>query len=80
MKILNPTSNKDYRARRATIKDSHRVKSFGGKTDNFIDKDEKRFEQAHLKAYLKGATEFKYKNKLNTITGDYYHPVLIIWK
>ena len=35
-------------------------RSFGGKLENFKDKAEKRFEQAHLKAYLKGRKTFNH--------------------
>ncbi len=34
-------------------------RSFGGKTNNFLNKEEKDFEKKHLKAYLKG---YKYFN------------------
>lgn len=33
-------------------------RSFGGKTENFKNKEEKRFEEKHLKAYLKGSKRF----------------------
>ena len=35
-------------------------RTFGGKTDNFTDKQEKAFEKAHLKAYLAGKEYFYY--------------------
>lgn len=40
-------------------------RSFGGKIDNFIDRNERAFEQKHLKTYLKGHKRFqigKYPN------------------
>ena len=37
-----------------------KTRSFGGKIDNFTDKQERAFEKAHLKAYLKGAKTFKF--------------------
>lgn len=36
-----------------------RLRSFGGKTENFVDKQEQAFEQRHLKAYLKGKKMFQ---------------------
>ncbi|MCP3682117.1 MAG: hypothetical protein GY861_05440 [bacterium] len=47
---LNPTDN----PRQAT------TKRFLGKTDGFIDKRERAFEKAHLKAYLKGRASFNF--------------------
>lgn len=35
-----------------------RSRRFLGKIDGFIDRQEKAFEQKHLKAYLKGQTKF----------------------
>lgn len=35
-------------------------RSFGGKTEGFVDKEERAFEKAHLAAYLKGRTHFGY--------------------
>ena len=35
-------------------------RSFGGKVSEFKDSAERSFENAHLKAYLKGQTRFRY--------------------
>src|SRR5690242_18676364 len=35
-------------------------KKFLGKTEDFIDKMEERFEKKHLRAYLKGKSTFRY--------------------
>ena len=35
-------------------------RNFGGKTEGFESKQEKHFEQRHLKAYLKGHKKFKF--------------------
>lgn len=35
-------------------------RKFLGKTEDFVDKEEQRFEQKHLKAYIKGKTQFRY--------------------
>ena len=51
-------------------------KKFLGKTENFKDKSERRFEQAHLKAYLAGHRQFPY----GSIDGKpFIHPVKIGW-
>lgn len=40
-------------------------RTFGGKLDNFISIQERRFEQKHLKAYLRGDKYFSYGTKIN---------------
>lgn len=49
------SSNKEYLE---FTKDKRRY--FGGKTEDFESKEEKLFEQAHLKAYLKGRDTFRH--------------------
>lgn len=52
-------------------------RSFGGKTENFKSKEEQRFEQKHLKAYLRGDKTFKYGFDKN---GDpIFYKVKEIW-
>lgn len=53
-------------------------RSFGGKTENFTDKQERNFEHKHLKAYLKGHTRFR--NGINPIlrTPNWYE-VKEVW-
>lgn len=53
-------------------------RSFEGKLDNFESKEERRFEQKHLKAYLKGWTQFTYGVNVDKETGikfPKYHEV-----
>ncbi len=54
-------------------------RSFGGKLTGFANKDEARFEKAHLKAYLKGSTRFSmgYKDEEGNLL---YWPVKEIWE
>lgn len=40
-------------------------RSFGGKTEGFESKGEQRFEQKHLKAYLKGYQRFRFGYLVN---------------
>jgi hypothetical protein len=56
---------------------SEKRRSFGGKTENFVDNKERNFEKAHLKAYLAGKKQFKHGFDLmkNPVT----HPVKVIW-
>lgn len=35
-------------------------RTFGGKIENFINKEERNFENKHLKAYLKGHEKFRF--------------------
>jgi len=43
------------------VKDGKKLtRKFLGKINSFIDRGEKLFEKAHLKAYLAGKTYFKY--------------------
>lgn len=52
-------------------------RSFGGKTEGFKNKEEQRFEQKHLKAYLRGDKIFKHGYLPN---GDpAFHTVKEIW-
>lgn len=46
-------------------------RQFLGKIKDFIDKDEQKFENAHLRAYLKGYEKFTYgfEQVPNPITG-----------
>lgn len=37
---------------------TEKTRTFGGKINNFTDKNEQAFEKAHLKAYLKGHKMF----------------------
>jgi len=41
-------------------------RSFGGKTENFVDKAEQAFEKRHLTAYLRGAKRFRMGYELTT--------------
>jgi hypothetical protein len=52
-------------------------RSFGGKIDNFKDKQERAFEQKHLNAYLKGRSTFNYGKGLNGL--PITHKVKEIW-
>jgi len=59
------------------------VRSFGGKIDNFTDKQERAFEKAHLKAYLKGHKVFFYGFIDHPVTGQRIraqHNVKEIWR
>lgn len=38
-----------------------RTRKFLGRTEDFESKDQEAFEKAHLKAYLKGATQFRFR-------------------
>ena len=50
---------------------------FGGKLSGFADKQERAFEQKHLKAYLKGAESFPFgKDKDGNVV---YHKVKEVW-
>ncbi len=42
-----------------------RTRKFLGRTEDFESKDQEAFEKAHLRAYLKGAQQFKFR-----YTGD----------
>ncbi len=44
-------------------------RTFGGKTSNFVDKEERDFEQKHLQAYIKGKPFFRHRYK--TITEEF---------
>lgn len=59
-----------------------KTRAFGGKTDNFESKEERRFEQKHLKAYLKGNRLFRHGYIKNTIgfKEPMFFKVLEIWK
>ena len=45
------------------FKKSRRTRKFLGKTEGFVNKEERNFEKAHLKAYLKGKRIFKHHQK-----------------
>lgn len=54
-----------------TIKYFIRKRQFLGKTDNFETNDERSFEKRHLKAYLNGDKEFRFRYKtVTTHLGD----------
>lgn len=52
-------------------------RSFGGKTEGFKNKEEQRFEQKHLKAYLRGDKFFKFGYDKNGY--PIFHKVNEIW-
>lgn len=47
-------------------------RSFGGKIDNFIDKEERAFEKRHLRAYIKGWKRFQQGRNPETKEPIYY--------
>ena len=51
------------------IEEKKTKRSFGGKIDNFSDKQERAFEKAHLKAYLGGGKKFRHGFLTNMETG-----------
>lgn len=59
------------------ISDDH-VRSFGGKTEGFADRDEAMKEKKHLKAYLAGKTTYRHGFKTIDL-GDEMVDVLPDW-
>ena len=58
-------------------------RSFGGKIDNFSDKQEQAFEKKHLKAYLNGDKKFRHGFFTDMETGTRqpaWFDVKEIWK
>ena len=51
-------------------------RKFLGKTENFVDNDERLHEGKHLKAYLKGATRFKSWGIVKGVRKLIWYPVL----
>jgi hypothetical protein len=47
-----------------------KARSFGGKINNFTDKQERAFEKAHLKAYLRGDKMFNFGFIDHPVTGQ----------
>jgi len=67
---------------KTTAKESKSIRSFGGKTDNFSDKQERAFEKAHLKAYLRGDKMFYFGFIDHPVTGQRIrseHQVKEVW-
>lgn len=64
------------------VKESKGRRSFGGKTDNFSDKQERAFEKAHLRAYLRGDKIFYLCFITHPVTGQRIrseHQVKEVW-
>jgi len=55
-----------------------KTRHFGGKTENFENKQEQRKEQKHLQAYKKGNDRFAFGKDLKG--QPIYFPVIEIWK
>lgn len=49
------------------------VRTFGGKIDGFTDKQERAFEKAHLRAYLRGDKMFYFGFIDHPVTGQRVH-------
>lgn len=67
---------------KTTVKEKKSIRSFGGKIDNFTDKQERDFEKAHLKAYLKGDKQFYFGFIDHPVTGQRIrsvHHVKEVW-
>lgn len=60
------------------MRNSKLSRKFGGKTEGFVDNQEKKFESAHLKAYLRGDTRFTFGRDDNN--KPVYHDVKIIYQ
>lgn len=61
---------------------NEKTRTFGGKINNFTDKNEQAFEKAHLKAYLKGHKMFFYGFFDHPVTGQRIraqHAVKEVW-
>jgi len=51
-------------------KEENKIRQFGGKINGFADKHERAFENAHLKAYLKGHKVFNFGFTDHPVTGQ----------
>jgi len=58
-------------------KENSKIRTFGGKTEGFTDKEERAQEQKHYKAFLRGET--RYSHGLSH-GNPIWHDVKVIWK
>lgn len=60
------------------MKNKNRQRRFGGKTEGFLNKEEQRREEKHLKAYKKGHN--RYISGYDLKGKPIYEPVIEIWE